>query len=177
MTRKTTLRIPLVRRARLTRALNEINGLRHSLTEHANEAKRREQDARDKVSDQRTVLIASVVGDYYRALACVEDHPGRRGKDDPFIRAQFGIMQHAQTVLARLTGKDTIILSYALDAGLPVAGEPRVPGDAPERRETLMAPYRRANAGVYAHLAPEDRGPIDGPADAAFQRDVLGISL
>lgn len=152
-------RLPLVRRARLVRAHNEIEGLRHSLTQHADEARRRELDAREKVSEQRTTLIASVVADYYRALAAVEDRPGRTSENDPLIGRQFGIMAHATTVLARLTGKDTAALGYALDAGLPVAGEARLPGEAPERRAALIAPYLQANAGVYAHLAPEDGGP------------------
>lgn len=171
------MKTPLVRRSRLTHIEHEIAGLRHSLMQNAEEARRRERAARDKVSEQRTDLIASVVADYYRACAALEDRPARRGMDDPFISGQFGVMDQAVTILARLTGKDAVTISFALDAGAPVAGEARMPGEKTERLEALIAPYRQTNAGVYAHLAPERGGPAGGPASARYLREELGLTL
>lgn len=161
---------PLVRRARLTRAQNQAAGLEHSLTHNADEAKRREQIARQQVADEKSALIASVVADYYRAWAACDDRPERRGTDDPFISRQHGIMDHAVTMLARLTGKDSLTIGFALDQGTPVADEPRMPGDQIERQAALLAPFRAENAGTYAHLAPERGGPTSDCRDILASR-------
>lgn len=154
------MHFPFARRDKLTRAQNEALGLRHSLNQNATEARRRERIAAEKVETERADLIASIVEDYYRAAAAIDQRPHRRGKDDPFIGRQFGIMDHATVLLARLTGRDTINLSYLLDHGLPVAGEAQHPGGPEERRAALMAPFREDVAGAYAHQPAEHGGPL-----------------